>query len=138
MAYHVDSPPSNNPHINYEPSVIGGLKEADKTGKEHTPHVSGELKGEAIDRPNNFGQAGETFRRLAEWEKEELISNLSGALADVHSAVREQMIKNVTEADADYGKRLSEAIKKERDSMEEKSSEAVEEANERSQPSDPY
>ncbi|GAF12685.1 catalase [Bacillus sp. JCM 19046] len=138
MAYHVDSPPSNNPHINYEPSVIGGLKEAGKTGKEHTPHVSGELKGEAIDRPNNFGQAGETFRRLAEWEKEELISNLSGALADVHSAVREQMIKNVTEADADYGKRLSEAIKKERDSMEEKSSEAVEEASERSQPSDPY
>lgn len=138
MAYHVDSPPSNNPHINYEPSVIGGLKEANKTGKEHTPEVSGELKGEAIDRPNNFGQAGETYRRLAEWEKDELISNLSGALADVHQAVRDQMIKNVTEADADYGKRLIEAIKKERDSMEEKASEAVEDASQKSQPSDPY
>ncbi|MFS0788546.1 catalase [Shouchella sp. 1P09AA] len=138
MAYQVDSPPSNNPHINYEPSVIGGLKEAEKTGKDHTPHVSGEVKGEAIDRPNNFGQAGETFRRLADWEKDELISNLSGALSDVHDAVREQMIKNTTEADADYGKRLKEAITKERESMEDRKEQKVEEAKQDSQPSDPY
>ncbi|WP_054704533.1 catalase [Bacillus sp. JCM 19041] len=138
MTYQVDSPPSNNHHINYEPSVIGGLKEAGKTGKDHTPHVSGEVKGEAIDRPNNFGQAGETYRRLADWEKDELISNLSGALADVHDAVREQMIKNVTEADADYGNRLKEGIKREQESMKEKQADAVREAGQKGDPSDPY
>ncbi len=100
--------------------------------------MSGEVKGEAIDRPNNFGQAGETYRRLADWEKDELISNLSSALADVHDAVREQMIMNVTEADADYGKRLKEAIHKERESMKDRQAQQVEEAKRDSQPSDPY
>ncbi|BBP93562.1 hypothetical protein BsIDN1_71800 [Bacillus safensis] len=38
--------------------------------------VEGEVKREAIDRPNNFGQAGETYRRFNDWEREELIKNL--------------------------------------------------------------
>jgi catalase len=30
MSYHVDTAPGQNQHVNYEPSVTGGLKEAEQ------------------------------------------------------------------------------------------------------------
>lgn len=96
MAYHVDSPKSHNPHINYEPSLLGSLQEADREGRKfHEPEIHGKLVREAIDRPNNFGQAGETWRRFNDWERDELITNLSGALADADTRIQESMIKTV-------------------------------------------
>lgn len=41
VAYHRDSHP--NPHVNYEPSALGGLEEAPKAGKDHAPQVEGPL-----------------------------------------------------------------------------------------------
>ena len=76
MSYHVDLGEGQNPSINYEPSILDGLKEAVQTGKEHTPRVEGELVRESIDRENNFGQAGETYRKFEQWEKDDLILNL--------------------------------------------------------------
>lgn len=43
MAYYQDIAPGTNPHINYEPSSLNGLKEAKKAGKDHTPHYNTEL-----------------------------------------------------------------------------------------------
>jgi catalase len=34
-----------------------------------------------IGRPNNYGQAGARFRAMENWERDELISNLVGALS---------------------------------------------------------
>src|SRR5205085_4874431 len=49
MAYHVDSAGTNaNPHINYEPSSRGGLREAAKAGRDHTPSVQGKLVRQQI------------------------------------------------------------------------------------------
>ncbi|QFS48392.1 katE, catalase [Nostoc sphaeroides CCNUC1] len=39
---------SENPHINYEPSSIDGLKEAPKSGKDYTPHVEGQVMRKKI------------------------------------------------------------------------------------------
>ncbi len=64
MQYKVDRAPGQNPHINYEPSILGGLKEAEQNGKEHTPHIEGNLVRESIDRQNNTKQAGETYRHV--------------------------------------------------------------------------
>jgi catalase len=58
MSYHVDLAPGQSPHTNYEPSVIGGLKEAEQVGKVHEPHYNDKLVREKIDRTNDFGQAG--------------------------------------------------------------------------------
>src|SRR5205807_2295703 len=39
MTYHVDGVEAGeNPHVNYEPSTLGGLKEAAPAGLSHTPH----------------------------------------------------------------------------------------------------
>ncbi|MGG3623600.1 catalase KatX [Bacillus gobiensis] len=144
MEYRVDRGPSQNPHVNYEPSIIGGLKEAKQDGKDHTPHVEGDVKREAIDRPNNFGQAGETYRRLTDFERDELIKNLVNALSTCRKEIQDQMIENFTKADPDYGKRVAEGLKMESDKNSKgpigstQSEQAIMQAREESHPSDPY
>ncbi|MDQ6862053.1 MAG: catalase, partial [Verrucomicrobiota bacterium] len=80
MTHHVDLAPGANPHVNYEPSILGGLKEAAPAGKDHTPYVEGRIVREKIERENNFGQAGERYRAFEDWERDELIANLVSGL----------------------------------------------------------
>lgn len=91
---------------------MGGLNEAPKQAKDHTPHVEGDLKREAIERTNNFGQAGETYRRFSEFERNELITNLVNTLSTCKKDIQDQMIENFTKADPDYGNRVAEGLKK--------------------------
>lgn len=111
MAFYVDIAPGQNPHINYEPSSLGGLSEADRPGAPHEPEYNAKLTRQAIDRENNFGQAGDTYRKLEDWEKDELISNLVDALSTCTDYIRETMIGYFTEADADYGRRVADGLK---------------------------
>ncbi|KIL48208.1 catalase [Jeotgalibacillus soli] len=117
-AYYVDHAPGRNPHVNYEPSVLDGLKESERPGKEHQPHYNDRLIREPIDRQNNYGQAGETYRNFEEWEREELISNLVSALSVSHPTIQEKMIEHFTQADEDYGKRVAEGLEKAKAEME--------------------
>lgn len=110
MQYKVDRAPGQNPHVNYEPSSLGGLSEAAPRGKEHEPLVEGRLVREKIPRPNDFGQAGDTYRAFEDWEREELVSNLVGALSKCKPDIRERMISHFTQADADYGRRVAEGL----------------------------
>ncbi|WP_040983284.1 catalase [Oceanobacillus jeddahense] len=105
-----DKAPGQNPHVNYEPSVLGGLEEAKQTGKEYTPHVEGKLVRESIERNDNTKQAGETFRQFEDWEKDELLSNLIGDLSTCDKRIQEKMIALAEEADEEYGRRLREGL----------------------------
>jgi catalase len=115
MTYQVDYGP--NPHVNYEPSSMGGLKEAPKTGKDHTPYVQGNLVRQAIERQNNFKQAGERYRAFEEWEREELINNLGTALSGCQKDIQDRMVAMLTECDEDYGRRVAASIQKHADMM---------------------
>lgn len=110
MQYKVDRAPNQNPHINYEPSILGGLKEAKQYGKEHTPKVEGNLVRETIDRQSNTKQAGETYRRFEQWEKDELISNLVGDLSKCDQRIQDKMVALAEEADEEYGRLLREGL----------------------------
>ncbi|GAE36217.1 catalase KatX [Halalkalibacter akibai] len=145
MEYKVDIGKNQNPHVNYEPSTLGGLKEAENPGKEHTPYVEGELKRETIDRTNNFGQAGETYRRFSDFERDELIKNLVNTLAPCDKRIQEQMIENFTKADPEYGQRVKDGLAAKAKEMESgapmgatQAEEAVQQAQDVSHPSDPY
>ena len=111
MAYRQDLVEGVNPHVNYEPSSLGGLKEAPKVHKDHTPQYNAALVRERINRQNNFKQAGETYRNFEEWEREELISNLVGTLAPVRKDIQDKMIDLFTQCDEDYGRRVAEGLK---------------------------
>ncbi|WP_409305981.1 catalase [Peribacillus sp. SCS-155] len=115
MLYRVDRAPDQNPHVDYEPSTLGGLKEAEQVGKVHEPHYNANLVRESIERTNNFGQAGETYRNFEDWEKDELVSNLVDALKVCKVHIQEQMIDNFTKADPDYGRRVAEGLAKARE-----------------------
>ncbi|MEH7235844.1 catalase [Bacillus sp. JJ1562] len=141
MSYHVDVPPSGNPHINYEPSTIGGLTEAKQEGKIHEPHYNDKLVREKIDRPNDFGQAGETYRSFEESEREELISNLVDNLKVCRPEIQNKMLEYFTNADEDYGRRVREGLAKSMDTTNTSSAaadEAVEKSKNMGQKTDGY
>ncbi|WP_227522096.1 catalase [Bacillus solitudinis] len=145
MEYRVDKGKSQNPHVNYEPSVLGGLKESKNDGIEHTPRIEGNLVRETIDRRNDYGQAGKTYRRFSEWEKDELIKNLVTTLKPCVQEIQNQMVNHLIQCDKDYGTRLKDGLEKARDKMSSRNSiggndadEAVNQAEQMSHPSDPY
>ncbi len=81
MTYHVDGQ-GENPSVNYEPSITGGLREAD--GPAHDaqgPELRGRLTRAQIPRTNDYTQAGERYQLSEDWEKDDLVANLSGLLA---------------------------------------------------------
>ena len=111
MSYRLDRGPFQNPHINYEPSILDGLQEAKQLGKEHTPMITGNLVRQSIERDNNTKQAGDTYRNFEQWEKTELISNLVNDLANCDKRIQDKMIALAEEADKDYGHHLREGLK---------------------------
>ncbi|MBW3544743.1 MAG: catalase [Bacteroidetes bacterium] len=111
MSFTTDFGENQNRHVNYEPSVLGGLQEATQQGKDHMPQYNGRLIRQKIDRTNHFGQAGETYRNFEDWEREELIMNLSNNLAVCDKRIQDKMLAYFTQADEDYGRRVREGIK---------------------------
>ena len=112
MAYEQNIAPGQSLHVNYEPTDLGGLKEAPRSGVEFTPHYDGRLVRQKIDRENNFKQAGDLWREMPEEYKAELVSNLAGALASCLPVTIEKRLAQCTQADAEYGRRVKEALDK--------------------------
>ena len=46
-----------------------------------------------------------------DWERDELINNMVGALAKCKPDIRERMISYFTQADADYGRRVARRVR---------------------------
>lgn len=111
MSYKTDFAEDQNIHINYEPSFLNGVKEAQKPGKDYTPRYEANLVRQKLDRTNDFKQAGETYRNFEDWEREDLINNLSNTLAGCDKRIQDKMIEHFTLADEDYGRRVAEGIR---------------------------
>lgn len=110
----------HNPHINYEPSILGGFQEESEEKRvPHRPTYNAATMSAPIDRPNNYGQAGDTYRKLEDWERDELIKNLSDALSVCDQTIQEAMIEHFTQADEDYGRRVKEGIQMKMNGMKE-------------------
>ncbi|SDI31693.1 catalase [Paenibacillus naphthalenovorans] len=112
MTYFVDRAPGQSPHVNYEPSSLGGLQEVTRRGKEHQPAYNAKLVRQRIERANDFKQAGETYRKFEPWERDELISNLVDALKVCNPQIQQKMIEHFTLADPEYGSRVAEGLAK--------------------------
>jgi catalase len=145
MAFRQDIVPGLNPHVNYEPSTLGGLKEAPKAGQEHTPYYNANLVRQKIERTNDFGQAGERYRAFEDWERNDLIENLVNTLAPAQKHIQDKMVQLFTQCDADYGRRVAEGLQKaasqhmEKGPIGSKSSEtAVRQAEEQAHEAKPY
>ena len=111
MAYHVDGVEAGeNPHVNYEPSSQGGLTEAPRTGKDHTPYVAGAVVRQTISRTNNYGQAGARYRTFTDAERAELINNLVTHLRTCERDIQTRMVGHLLRCDEDYGRRVAAGL----------------------------
>ncbi|QMU31020.1 catalase [Adhaeribacter radiodurans] len=145
MSYKTDFAEGQNPHINYEPSFLGGLQEAPKAGKDYTPRYEANLLRQKIDRTNDFKQAGETYRNFEDWERDDLISNLVSTLSTCDKRIQDKMVEHFTLADEEYGRRVAEGLQLKLKDQSDKGpigatspKEGVEEAQRVSHESKPY
>jgi catalase len=110
MTYYVD-PAGANPHVNYEPSITGGLKEADYPGVDEIgPEVNGRVTRARIERTNDYQQAGERYLLSEQWEQDDLVTNLVGALSRCDRAIQERMVWHLFMCEDDYGRRVGDGL----------------------------
>jgi len=110
MSFYVDGA-GENPHVNYEPSSLGGLSEAAPAGAPHEPYIEGRLQRNPIERTNNFKQAGERYRTIEPWERDDLVNNMITLLGQCEQHVQERTVKLFAQCDHEYGARVAEGLK---------------------------
>ncbi len=111
MATRVDRPEGVNPHVNYEPSITGGLKEGTyPTTDDQGPLITGRLTRKRIPRTNDYQQAGERFLLSEAWEQDELVANLSGAIGQCDRPIQERMVWHLLMCEDALGQRVGDAI----------------------------
>jgi catalase len=109
MSYGVDNRGAN-PHINFEPSTVGGLNEADASYREYRPYVAGNVMKAPIERENNYAQPGERFRTMPAWERDDLVLNMITLLGQCDKRIQEKMVWHFGQCDPDYGRRVAEGL----------------------------
>jgi catalase len=110
MTYYQDGA-GENPHVNYEPSITGGLREATyPSHDEQGPQIAGRLTRKRIPRTDDYRQAGERFLLSEPWEQDDLVANLVGALSQCDRAIQERMVWHFFLCDDEYGRRVGDGL----------------------------
>jgi catalase len=110
MAYAVDDG-GDNPHVNYEPSITGGLPEADAPAHdEQGPLIHARLTRRRIPRTNDYQQAGERYLLSEQWERDDLVGNLVTLLAQCDRPIQERMVWHLLLAEDELGNRVGEGL----------------------------
>jgi catalase len=110
MAYYVDQV-GENPHVNYEPSIMGGLREAEyPTHDEQGPEIVGRLTRKRIPRTNDYTQAGQRYLLLEPWEQDDLVANLVDLIGQATRPVQERMVWHFFLVEDELGRRVGEGL----------------------------
>ena len=110
MQYEVDANGAN-PHVNYEPSITGGLREGQApTHDEQGPEIVGRLTRARIPRTDDYRQAGERYQLSEQWEKDDLVTNLVDALSQCRREIQERMVWHFFLCDDEWGQRVGDGL----------------------------
>jgi catalase len=110
MAYYVDET-GENPSVNYEPSITGGLSEAPKPAHaEVGPEITGRVTRARIPRTDDYRQAGERYQLSELWEKDDLVGNLSTLLGKCDRPIQERMVWHLLLCDDELGQRVGDGL----------------------------
>jgi len=111
MAFHQDRAEGTNPHVNYEPSITGGLREAQyPTHDEQGPEITGRLTRKRIPRTDDYTQAGQRYLLSEQWEKDDLVANLIGNLSQCDRPIQERMMWHLFMVEDELGQRVGEGL----------------------------
>ncbi|QEE61456.1 catalase [Salinibacterium sp. dk2585] len=110
MTYFVDGG-DENPHVNYEPSITGGLAEAPREHQsEIGPEITARLVRARIPRTNDYMQAGQRYQLLEDWEKDDLVLNFVTLIGEAARPVQERMLWHFYMCDDELGARVGEGL----------------------------
>jgi len=110
MTYHVDGG-GENPHVNYEPSIMGGLREAEyPTHDDQGPEIAGRLTRKRIPRTNDYTQAGQRYLLLEKWEQDDLVANFVTLIGQAAREVQERMVWHFYMAEEELGARVGAGL----------------------------
>ncbi|MGP3936394.1 catalase [Nonomuraea sp. KM88] len=110
MTYFVDTG-GEDPHINYEPSLRGGLREAEYPHPDEVgPEVSGRLTRKRIPRANDYVQPGQRYLLMEQWERDDLVHNFVSALRQCDRGIQERMVWHFLLAEDELGLRVGEGL----------------------------
>ena len=110
MSYGIDRPESVNRHVNYEPSIHGGIAESSREEPNDPPRITGALTRSDLSRTNDYVQARARYVTMTDWERDETIKTLSGLLSQCERDVQERMIWHFFLIHDDLGNRVGDAI----------------------------
>jgi len=111
MSYGIDLGRGQNPHVNYEPSITGGLREGTyPTHDEQGPEIRGRLTRKRIPRTNDYLQAGQRFRLMEEWERDDLVANFVTLISQATREVQERMVWHFLMVEDELGLRVGEGL----------------------------
>ncbi|WP_052865478.1 catalase [Streptomyces niger] len=110
MAYDQDQH-GGNPEVNYEPSITGGLHEAQyPTHDEQGPEIRGRLTRKRIPRTNDYLQAGQRYCLMEDWERDDLVKNFIDLISQADRAVQERMVWHFLLVENDLGLRVGKGL----------------------------
>jgi hypothetical protein len=110
MSYRREMAPGQNPHVNYEPSLHGGLQESARVEPNNPPEVRGRLTRSVLERRSDYVQARARYCTMMDWERDDLVLNMGTLLTDCERDVQERMIWHFLLVHDDYGARVGEMI----------------------------
>ncbi|WP_167138719.1 catalase [Diaminobutyricimonas sp. TR449] len=111
MSHVLDLGEGQNPHVNYEPSITGGLREDHyRTEDIEGPELHGRLTRARIPRTNDYLQPGQRFQLMEQWEQDDLVLNFVTLISQATRAVQERMLWHFYLADDDLGARVGEGL----------------------------
>ena len=110
MTYNVGTAATQNPHVNYEPSMHGGPQESKEHAPIHQPEITGKLTRSVIDRRNDYAQARGRFVTMNDWEREDLVKNMGNLLGQCQRDVQERMLWHFFLVHDDYGHTVAKSI----------------------------
>ena len=110
MTYFVDGQ-GENPHVNYEPSIHGGLREAQyPQHDEQGPLIQGRLTRKRIPLTQDYLQAGQRYLLMDQWERDDLVNNFITLLSQCERDVQERMVWHFLLVEDDLGLRVGEGL----------------------------
>ncbi|WP_159943299.1 catalase [Nocardiopsis sp. FR6] len=110
MTYYQDTA-GENPHVNYEPSITGGLREGQyPTHDEQGPEIRGRLTRKRIPRTNDYKQAGQRYLLMEQWERDDLVHNFTALLSQCDRPIQERMVWHFLMVEDELGLRVGEGL----------------------------
>jgi catalase len=111
MSYGTDLAAGQNPSVNYEPSITGGLREGTyPTHDEQGPEITGRLTRKRIPLTNDYLQAGQRYELLEQWEKDDLVGNFVTLISQAARAVQERMLWHFYLVHDELGARVGDGL----------------------------